>query len=552
LFGFLILACSAPPDETAAPDSPDTHAPVAELRPVRTTPLDAPALLRRLSLDLRGDLPTLDELDAVEADPAALDPLVDEMLESPAFEQRFADLVAERWLTRVDVYNVAAVDLGLDQSLDDALTADVGNEVPVLLAAIAAEDLPWTEVVLADWTMTTDLLASVWPLEDAEGRDSGIDGWRRARYTDDRPAGGVVMTNGMWWRYWSAPNNYNRTRAAAIGRLLLCDDWLLRPVEIDTTVSLTGSLDEAVRTAPSCVACHDTLDPLAASLFGFWWFDLYDPLEMKGYHAERELLGPSYLGVEPAYFGKSLEAPAALGPRIAEDPRFLRCAVQQTTESFLRRPLDPEDFTTVTALQSVFEAEELKMRALVRAIVALDEYRAGGLLETAADDDPAATRRVVQPSQLARMMENATGYTWTFEGLDLLTNDELGYRVLAGGVDGLSVTLPNEEPAIPRAAVMLRLAEAASSYVAMADFDLPQADRRLLTVAEPDDRPEDAAFAEQLSLLHRRLHGRDATEEELAEELALASEMAASGAAGPELWQALIELLLRDPAFWTY
>ena len=35
-------------------------------------PLDAPRLLRRVSLDLRGTLPELEQLDAVEKDPAAL------------------------------------------------------------------------------------------------------------------------------------------------------------------------------------------------------------------------------------------------------------------------------------------------------------------------------------------------------------------------------------------------------------------------------------------------------------------------------------------------
>ena len=51
-----------------------------------------------------------------------------------------------------------------------------------------------------------------------------------ARYTDGRPAAGVLATNGLWWRYTTTDSNMNRTRAAAISRLLLCEDFMARPV----------------------------------------------------------------------------------------------------------------------------------------------------------------------------------------------------------------------------------------------------------------------------------------------------------------------------------
>ena len=42
------------------------------------------------------------------------------------------------------------------------------------------------------------------------------------------------MTNGVWWRYYTTPNNFGRTRAAAISRLLLCEDYLLRPISFES------------------------------------------------------------------------------------------------------------------------------------------------------------------------------------------------------------------------------------------------------------------------------------------------------------------------------
>ena len=46
----------------------------------------------------------------------------------------------------------------------------------------------------------------------------GATGWQVSRYTDGRPAAGVLSTNGLWWRYYSTVSNLNRSRAAAISR----------------------------------------------------------------------------------------------------------------------------------------------------------------------------------------------------------------------------------------------------------------------------------------------------------------------------------------------
>ena len=74
------------------------------------TPLEAPRLARRVSLDLRGTLPSPAELEAVEADEAALDELVEGWLQHPRFEERLVVLLAEQWHTRVDVFDIEWLD----------------------------------------------------------------------------------------------------------------------------------------------------------------------------------------------------------------------------------------------------------------------------------------------------------------------------------------------------------------------------------------------------------------------------------------------------------
>ena len=122
--------------------------------------------------------------------------------------------LAERRYTRVDEFDIVAFDYGLLEEYD---LSGQGEE-PLLLARIIATDRPWTDAVLADWTMATPLLGEIWPIDFC----SGESGWQPARYTDGRPSAGVLSTNGCR-RYTTTDPNMNCGRAAAISRLLLCE-----------------------------------------------------------------------------------------------------------------------------------------------------------------------------------------------------------------------------------------------------------------------------------------------------------------------------------------
>ena len=63
-------------------------------QPVASEP-DAVAMLTRISMDIRGVRPSIDDVDAVVADASVLDSLVDEYLEDPRFPERMIDLYSE-------------------------------------------------------------------------------------------------------------------------------------------------------------------------------------------------------------------------------------------------------------------------------------------------------------------------------------------------------------------------------------------------------------------------------------------------------------------------
>ncbi len=511
--------------------------------------LDAPALLRRLSLDLRGTLPSEAEVLAVESDPDAVEGLRDEMLSDPRLEARLMHLLGERWLTTTEEYPLAAISVGLAEEQEYAWRRSIGEEPLRLAAHIAASDRPWSDVVLVDFTMGNEILAETWPLELVEEPDPET-GWAKAVWTDGRPTVGVLASNGLRWRYTEAV--YARSLATAVSKLLICDDYLSRPVSFDSPALAEDELLDATQTEQACLNCHATLDGVASAMFGMEFFDFYSLDDFATYHLERERLGQIYLGVAPVYYGTPIEGLVELGPVMADDPRLSWCAVETFTEGLWRRTPELADHGELVGLERAFDEGELRVSALLAAITDTPEYRAGDQLSgTAADGGgDAATARLMSPSQLAQSVEDLTGLRWTMEGWDQLDNDTLGFRTMAGGVNPPLVDEVARGHSVSRDLVLKRLAQAGAAHAVQGDLvdgDGPG----LLSQVDLASMPGDAAFDAQLDLLHRRVLGRPPSEERRSLDEALWTEVEAASDPATA-WTLLLGGLLRDPAFWTY
>ncbi len=536
----LLLSCADPPPEPPSPDE-------------ALVPLDAPRLLRRMSLDLRGTLPTTDELDRAEAGgEAALSALRDEILASDAFEERMVLLLAERWHTRVDELLITYVEypaISDDATQEYAWERMIGEEPLRLMAHVAASDRPWTEIVTADYTVANAMMGALWPVDYP---DDG-EGWEVARYTDGRPAAGVLATNGLWWRYYTTVSNYNRGRAAAIARLLLCEDYLSRPVSFDGQVSLVDEegIESALRANPYCVGCHSAIDPLASALFGFWVANEYSATEMERYHPEREQLGRTLLETPPTYFGAPTSGLAELGQQIAQDPRFQRCAVETFASLLWGRELDVDDYDRVEALRLGWAETDGSLKPLLSRITDTPVYQAGALAgASAAQEEAENTTRLMDATLLRSVYADLAGFSWTYEGWDMLDNDTYGYRVLGGGVDGSSVTSRQRTPSVTWTLTAQRAAEAAATTLA-AGLENEAFEYRIFTSATIDALPGDAAFDAELDALRWRLHGRRADATWREETAALWSAVYAAAGAR-EAWIATLGAMLQDPEFLTY
>lgn len=537
----LLLSCGAPTNDVV--DEPSPFVPLEDAR-----------LARRISIDLRGYLPSMAEVG--RAEDGELPALVEEWLASAAFEEHHADVFAESWQLHLDEFRVEPDEFGLAAEDAYAMTRAFGGEPARLMARIAAEDRPWTEIVTTDHTMVNALLASLVQVEHLSDADADAE-WREARYTDGRPPGGVLMTSGLWLRFHTTLFNYNRGRAAAMARLLLCYDYLARPVMFAAvTDNSAEGLEEAITTNPGCVACHASLDPLAATLFGFWPFEDKDGHELITYHPEREQYASYYTGREPGYFGVPVDSAAQLGPLVADDPRFGMCAARRTAERLWGRPATDEDFAAIVALRDALEAGAYRYKELLRAVIATDEYRAGALADTATDAQVAALHplRTFSPLTFASTIEELTGFRWQWDGWDELDSDQTGYRVLFGGADGDVVRAESLEPGLSRTLVIRRLAQSAGYTVAAADLAAPPERRRLIGTQATSDAfldPDKPEFSAELQALHLRLFATPATAEQLADETELYRDVLR--ASDPQqAWGSLISVLLRDPDFWTY
>ncbi|MES2643176.1 MAG: hypothetical protein V4850_27075 [Myxococcota bacterium] len=505
--------------------------------------------LTRLSLDLRGVRPTVAEIEAVEAEPidaAAWSERVAAYLHDPGFGPRVRDLFAGIYLTRQDGYPYAAADFGVSDPA--AFVAAVGDEPLRILSSLAEADLPYTDIVTAEWTMADEFAAAAAPVDYPDGAS----GWQMVRYTDGRPAAGVLATNGFWWHYTTSNSNLNRGRANAISRVLLCQDYLTLPVTFDRSVDLldADAVADALTTNPGCVSCHATLDPLASYLYGFFPLGGDTVADAASWHAERTSLWRIATGVAPAYQGESGETLGDLGRQIAADPRLTACVTEQVYG--MLHGEEAEDAEVLADHHRELLAGGITLRALFGSVAGAERYRVG---RHGIEGEATYAAKMLSVEQLGTVVEDLTGFRFTHQGYDLLGSDTYGVRTLAGGADGVFSTRPATEPSATSVLVQARLAQAAAWYVAAHDRD-HQDEARLFTLVDFTETPATGTpvMARQLQALRLRVLGARVAEggPEVTADLALWADLYALDADPVAAWAGVLSVLLRDPTFLVY
>lgn len=515
LVGALLVGCSDPPGAGG----------------------DPAALLTRASLELRGHRPTPAELADAERWPDSVDMRIAQWLEEPALGDRVRALWGPVWLTQADEYLVPAQSFG--ESDEAAFHRSVGQQPLRVVAHTVTEDLPYAEVITGDWTLADPLLERVAPLEREPG-----DGWTLARWTDYRPNLGAASSPGFWLRYTSTEFNAQRGRANALSRILLCDDYLDRPIPLGRGVDLLDqeAAQDAIRTDPGCVACHDTLDPMAANLWGF--HQMFDevPTEFAWYHPEREAWWRNWSGMGPGFEGAELAGAHELGEAITRSSKFESCAVLQT-----RRLLIPDE-RAVLADEPLARSEQAwaqsggRLRAVLESVTWDPAWRGVGLEEAGATG-----RKLLSAELLESSFTGLVGQQLRIEGWGITDNDRVGLRTLAGGVDGQFQTLPASRPTPTMVLVQHTLAEAVAG-LATAE-DRPGA---LFSAGDLAEAVPTADWQERHRALTLRVLSRAPTPDEQRADRALYDSVLELGEGPDVAWRAVLEAMLKDPNLLWY
>lgn len=539
LFG-LILSCSL---DTAKERAYET---------LETRPLPAPRLLRRISLDLLGVLPSKEALNEVESNPNAVSEWAKIWLSDPRIEDRMVHLLNEKWHTRIDdspvIFYEEYLNYAGNPENEYAVERAIMEEPLRIMTNVLLHNEPWQNIVMADWTMANEILDPIWPITY-----SGPTGWERVSWTDERPAAGVLSSTGLWRRYYSTVSNMNRLRAASISKLLLCEDYTTRQITFSELEISEESLENAIQTNPYCLGCHASLDPIAASLFGFYALRPENIDEVDYYHPEREAMAESALGVSPAWFGDPLNGLNELGQHIAEDPRFIRCTVETWSTLLWRRPIESQDFEQIEALRQDFVKNEYRPHELVLSIIDTPTYQAGSTIPEASDRtiDNEATFRLMMPDQYSSVLKELTGFKWMYQGFDQMDNDTYGHRILSGGVDGTYVLEPQKTPTISQILVVQRLSEAAAGFVVQRELIDGEGEQLIFKAVSLQTQSNEDQFTELLLDLHWRLYGIRAADKWVSE-IKLMWDIINSESGPDEAWKALLSAMFQDPMMMGY
>jgi hypothetical protein len=521
--------------------------------------------LIRLSVDLRGVHPSRESLDFIEEHPNAYPEFVERYLQDPRFVERIEEIYNRSFRTRTGDTYFSPNQAGLRNVPRDVVADSIGDEPLKLIAHVVANDLPFSEVVTADYTMADPLVAAMWGLPYPEGAA----GWQQTVYEDGRPMAGVLSSTTLWQRYPSAGVNANRHRANTVSRIFLCDDYLSRPVSFSRTqidALTSGDPEDVIQNTAACQGCHSTLDSFSSHFFGFWWEVEGGLFEQTLYRPEDEPLWRDQMGthVSPAYFGVPTSDLREMAHRMAEDPRFAQCATDTIFAGLTQRTPTDADRAERFTHRRAFVESGLVVREMVRSIVTSREYLAARIDDP--DRDGVTVLKTVTPAQLEGIIESKTGYRWTVRGRPVLARNIGGVSVIAGGTDGQYATEPNADPSVGLMLVHERLAQAAAWTVASRDLARNrEGEARLLKFVTREDRPETAreAFRTQIEQLYLEILGvpldapvdseGNVLEAPEVEQLITLWKQLFSLDARPEAaWAGVLSVVLRDPLLLFY
>jgi hypothetical protein len=501
--------------------------------------LDNASTYRKATLELAGRLPTEDELLQVDGgDDADLDAAIDGLLEEEAFYGRLKEIYNDIFLTDKYINGRRGTELldgdrfpdlfwyeaGLPpqgerseaqenerRRLEGLTNRGVAREPLELVAYLARNNLPFTELVTADYLMVNPYSARTFGVADsvAFDDDENADEFQPVSIPEYPHSG--VLTSPMWLnRFPTTDTNRNRHRARMVLKFFLATDILRiaeRPVDSSSIAGFNPTLND-----PSCTVCHANIDPIAGTFQNWNPVGHFEP-PADGWFGD--MFPPGFKDISLA-FDDRFDASGFLGDNISADPLFALSTVHTMYTGITGRepvgaPTDAADpdfdakSRAFVAQDDIFQKiakdfvdDNFNLKTVVKGIIKTPYFRANTAQENISDDANRAflaslgTARYLTPELLDRKIEAVIGYPWT-RGFDnrrfLLDTNE--YLVYYGGIDSDSIITRIKAPNGLMAAVASRMSFEMACRAGPRDFTLPPENRILFPLVELGYEPED-------------------------------------------------------------
>lgn len=502
--------------------------------------LDYDQTLRKVSLSLAGRTPTQAELDGLMT--LGLDPVVEGILAEDAFYTRLVEsfndtILTDRFASNEDAVKLLDRDLfpnrmwyGDNEDLRKKTNMAITREPLELIAYVVRENLPFTEILNADYTVVNPFSARSYGLVDNDGNclveECGLNfpdmndpnDWQKARIPG-QPQAGVLTTAAFLNRYPTTATNRNRQRSGVFYKLFLATDVLKladRPLDpLQSDLSNNPTLFD-----PQCNVCHDVVDPVAGAFQNWDENGHFNPRDNGWY---TDMLPP---GIEKEQI-KQLEWAESL-PWLAErstaDPRFVQSAVEHayrllTGDQPLSYPTDP----SLASYESEFHAYEVQyeffkqigknfvesnynFKTLIKEIIKSPYYRAQNAREDISSNrqlelKSMGTARLLTPEQLNRKIIATTGRAWVVNNRNVLL-DRREFNLLYGGIDSFSITKRMDALNSVASSIARRMSNEVSCLTTANDFGRPVEERLMFPHVELTDTPDSNASAIRANIKH--------------------------------------------------
>ncbi len=493
--------------------------------------LENEQLLRKLSLNLVGRLPTSDERASVQQGGLpSIEVALDGMMTEDAFYTRLKEaynniLLTDRYYGGDSALNLLSTDdyptrrwydeqeESVRRRLRDLSNRAVARAPLELIAHVVRNDLPFSEILTADYLMVNAFSARVYDVS-APGYMNGTnpDSYDATEFVPGRinniPHAGVMTSHVFLNRFPTTDTNVNRHRSRMIYKMFLATDILKlaeRPLDSAQIKTHNPTLNN-----PACTVCHTVMDPIAGAFQNWDTRGRYNPPEL-GWNTD--MLPPGY-GDVTLPPDQNLTSLKWLAEQIADDERFATSVVHTVFTALTgQTPLDGSTYGLTPeqskAKLAAFDAQE-KVFAEVRQLftnssqsfkvavksLALSPYiRAMNVASVSQEKEDAlawiGTARLLTPEQLDRKIEAVTGYAWISSNRRILLSGS-DFLIFYGGINSNTVTTRITAPNGVMSNIAKRMATEMSCKAVPRDFTIEEsANRRLFPLVERSYVPED-------------------------------------------------------------